>query len=194
MSRRCYVKTGLEILAADGPSDLKITTLCAALGTTSGSFYHHFGNFHGYTQAVVGRWETQHGNQVRALGLSDGTSRTGLLRHRSSVLALDHAVDAGMRLWAATNATVADAQQRVDELWHSALFALLYDLIAEAGTARRLAVLGRSVITGYQLVAPIRHSDELNAILLDFEQIVGTHYRTDSTQNRIDKESACRQL
>lgn len=190
-SRRRYVEAGLEILVADGPSGLRISALCADLGTTSGSFYHHFGSLHGYVEAVVRHWETGHGNQVRALGAADGTASTRLLRHHAGTLALEHDVDAVMRSWAATNTTVAAAQQRVDKLWHAALFALLHDLIGEPGTARRLAVFGRSVVIGYQMIATPRHHGELDALLVDFEQIVRNHHGTDPVDNTIVKETPC---
>ena len=184
------MEAGLEILVADGPSGLTISALCAAVGTTSGSFYHHFGNLHGYVEAVVRHWETRHRNQVRALG-PEGTASARLVRHRAGMLALDHNVDAAMRSWAATNTTVAAAQQRVDELWHSALFALLHDLIGEAGTARRLAVSGRALVIGHQMIATPRHHGELDALLADFEQIVRDHLRTDPADTTIVKEAPC---
>ncbi|WP_010234806.1 MULTISPECIES: TetR/AcrR family transcriptional regulator [unclassified Pseudonocardia] len=187
------MEAGLEILVADGPPGLTIAALCASLGTTSGSFYHHFGNLHGYTQAVVRHWETRHADQMRSLGQSDGTASTRMLRHRGAILALDHPIDAVMRSWAASDPIVAAAQQRVDELWHSALFALLHDLIGEAGTARRLAVFGRSVVIGYQLVTSTRHHGELDALLADFEQTVRDHYRTEPADLTISKETPCRE-
>lgn len=172
------MEAGLEILVADGPVGLTIAALCASLGTTNGSFYHHFGNLHGYTKAVGQRWETRHGYEARAFSRSEGTPNTRLLRYHAAMLALDHDIDAVVRSWAATNPIVAAAQQRVDELWHAALFALLHDLVGNAGTARRLAVLGRSVVIGYQMIATVRHAGELDALLIDFEDLVRDYCST----------------
>lgn len=139
-------------------------------------------NLHGYVEAVVRHWQTRHENQLRALRPADGISSARLGHHHAGVLALDHTADAAMRSWAATNPTVAAAQQRVDELWRSALYALLHDLIGEPGTARRLTVLGRLIVVGHQLIYTTHRPGELAAILADFEGIVGDHYRTGPTQ------------
>ena len=185
------IEVATQVFYEKGYEATSVQEVVERARVSKGSFYHHFGSLHGYVEAVVRHWETGHGNQVRALGAADGTASTRLLRHHAGTLALEHDVDAVMRSWAATNTTVAAAQQRVDKLWHAALFAVLHDLIGEPGTARRLAVFGRSVVIGYQMIATPRHHGELDALLVDFEQIVRNHHGTDPVDNTIVKEPPC---
>jgi AcrR family transcriptional regulator len=56
-SRERWLHDGLEILAASGIRGLTIDSLCARLGLSKGSFYHHFDGMSGYRKALLEYFE-----------------------------------------------------------------------------------------------------------------------------------------
>ena len=56
---RSYFDEALRVLAREGRNGLRIGRLCAALGVTSGSFYHHFGGWDGFVAALLEHWERE---------------------------------------------------------------------------------------------------------------------------------------
>ncbi|MBC3191098.1 TetR/AcrR family transcriptional regulator [Pseudonocardia sp. C8] len=171
---RQYLDAGLDLLAEHGPAGTTITALCRRLGTTSGSFYHHFSGWDCYRERLVQHWERRHLDHQRAVtGTPGGPPQAGLARYRAAVLALPHSVDAAVRVWAVARPEVAAAAQRVDSGWFHALHGLLLDVCADAATARRLATLGHALVVGCQLVHGRRTGEVVGDMLADFETMVG---------------------
>ena len=59
LSRSAYFDVALELLAEGGHDGLTIAALCARLGVTKGSFYHHFRDLCAFTDALLAYWEAE---------------------------------------------------------------------------------------------------------------------------------------
>lgn len=51
-----FLQAGLELLAEEGISGIKIQRLCERLGVTKGSFYWHFADIDAFRAALAQRW------------------------------------------------------------------------------------------------------------------------------------------
>lgn len=57
LSRAEWTEAALEAMAAEGTAGINVEQLARTLGTTKGSFYHHFKNRHDLLDAALVRWE-----------------------------------------------------------------------------------------------------------------------------------------
>ena len=54
--RTQWLDAGLDILRENGEDQLTIESLCARLGRTKGSYYHHFTDVAAYLDALLAHW------------------------------------------------------------------------------------------------------------------------------------------
>lgn len=128
-TRRTYFDAAMALLA--GGSPLTISSLCGAVGVTSGSFYHHFGSWDGFVDALMADWEQRETTDLIA-GIK-GIPEDAEHRLRLVVdvaLTVPHRAEAAIRSWANANPTVAATQRRVDRARRS----FLADIVAELPT------------------------------------------------------------
>ncbi|NCG36142.1 MAG: TetR family transcriptional regulator, partial [Actinobacteria bacterium] len=52
-----WTEAALEAMARTGTTGVNVEQLAKSLGTTKGSFYHHFKNRQALLDAALGRWE-----------------------------------------------------------------------------------------------------------------------------------------
>ncbi len=102
-----WLDAGLALLRDGGDEALTIERLCAALGRTKGSFYHHFTDIAAYHQALLGRWSDLHTEHpiVEATG-----SAAKLYRAVSKV---DFGLELAVHAWAVRSPTARKAADRV---------------------------------------------------------------------------------
>ncbi|WP_280478650.1 TetR/AcrR family transcriptional regulator [Nocardia asiatica] len=115
VTKEQYFDTGLAVLAELGFKGLNIGVLCRQLGVTSGSFYHHFGSWQGFVDALLEHWENR---QVRILGtmpFNKGNPDDDIRAMSDLAAGLHHAAEAAIRAWAANDESVNLALKRVDE-------------------------------------------------------------------------------
>ncbi|MGI5127333.1 TetR/AcrR family transcriptional regulator [Pseudonocardia sp. CA-107938] len=171
-----YFATAMDLLAERGPGELKIGTLCAALGVTSGSFYHHFAGWSGFVRALLEHWETEQTARVVALTQStttDPVQRLDVLKHLA--VDLPHAAEAAIRAWAAGDVDVAVALRRVDDRRLAALEGVLAGAVPDRAVAARLASFGQSMLVGFQQIHHPPDPALLRALLDDYHQLVLRH-------------------
>jgi AcrR family transcriptional regulator len=128
-TRRTYFDAAMALLG--GGTALTIGSLCGAVGVTSGSFYHHFGSWDGFVEALMADWELRETTELIAgiQGIQeDAEHRLHLVV--DVALTVPHRAESAIRSWANTNATVAATQRRVDR----ARRAFLADIVAELPT------------------------------------------------------------
>jgi len=119
LTREDWISAGQDILREGGVSSVKLAPLTRRLGVSTGSFYHHFGDFEEYLGELAASY-----SMGRVRGVLDRTSfddpdprtRVRELARRSVVegtFDLDHA----MRIWATMDpraaATVREAEAQV---------------------------------------------------------------------------------
>jgi len=59
-TRADWVAAGLELLRDGGEDAVTVDRLCATLGRTKGSFYHHFEDSAAYQGALLEHWANLH--------------------------------------------------------------------------------------------------------------------------------------
>lgn len=67
VSKEQYFETALGVLAEVGFKGLNIRRMCEALGVTTGSFYHYFGSWQGFVDALFEYWEHRQDRILREL-------------------------------------------------------------------------------------------------------------------------------
>jgi len=175
VTRSVYIETALAILADRGFHGLNIGELCQRLGVTSGSFYHHFGSWDDFVQALLQHWENEQTNRLLEMANlhSDARERIEVLKQLAVVL--PHEAEAAIRAWSKNRAPVATVQQRVDARRQQALQEIITAVGADPAQARMLATLGTSVLVGLQQLRTPVDLDELHALLDEVHQLVLRH-------------------
>lgn len=171
---QAYVEQALRLLAHEGRNGLRIGRLCAALGVTSGSFYHHFGSWEGFVAALLEHWEREEvGRIVELVNASDDPVER-VLRMKYLALTVPHEAETAIRAWATVDETVAVAQRAVDRGRLRALDDVLAPVVADVAERERLAALGVAVLAGHQQIAGVTGVD-LASLLEEFELAVRAH-------------------
>lgn len=167
-----YFGVAMTILARDGAAGLKIAPLCRALGVTSGSFYHHFGGWAGFVRALLQYWETQQTARVvdMARATVDPLERIALLKQQT--VELPHDSEAAIRAWAAIDPEVGRSQRRVDGQRRIALEQVLVGVVSDQDVVQRLAVLGLSILAGFQQTCSPRDPAVLRQLFDEFENLI----------------------
>jgi hypothetical protein len=78
-------------------------------------------------------------------------------------------------MWGGGDPLVRQVQDRIDELRIAALSEILGGVIDDAAQARRLAVLGISIMIGWQQLKQPRETSELMELFDEFEATVLRH-------------------
>jgi AcrR family transcriptional regulator len=112
---RDYFVEAMAVLQESGFPALTAAGLCARMGVTRGSFYHHFGSFDDFVDKLLTYWEERYSRDLIARSLSDDL-RSQVDKQTEFAIGLPHAAEAALRAWGTINPRVAEAQQRVDQL------------------------------------------------------------------------------
>jgi AcrR family transcriptional regulator len=161
-----WCAAGLALLRDEGIEAVTVDRLCAALGKTKGSFYHHFADLDAYLGALLARWEEELTEATIRAADAEADLRRRAARLDEVVSRLDHGLDRAVRAWALRDARARDAMARVDER----RIAYLAALHAAAGhrRARELAELEYLAFVGAQqldLAGRSRRGARLAALL-----------------------------
>lgn len=169
-----YFSAARDLLADGDPRKVTIDALCRRVGTTSGSFYHHFGGLAGFVDALADNWSTRAVDAVQASvsGLDDLRGARRLVNER--ILSQQHQLEAAFRAWGRTNASMRQAVQRVDDARIAAgrtMVAALNPLLGdtEIDSYAQIAVL---ILIGAQSYDPGSAADTSAAALSAFSFLV----------------------
>jgi AcrR family transcriptional regulator len=159
-----YFEAALSQLAAQGAEGLTISWLCRALGVTSGSFYHYFGGWAGFVEALLTHWEAEQTQRIVELARAAASPEQRLDVLRQQATALPHDAEAAIRAWGRGEERVSQTQQRVDARRHAALLAIVSDLGVRPEDAERLATTGLALLAGMQQLQRPVDIDMLGAV------------------------------
>jgi len=114
-SKTDWLELGLKILTNEGPSAIRIETLCEQAMRTKGSFYHHFKDRSAFVTDLMSHWEKNLTARV-----IEKTERAANPQARLRVLnrlagRIDADLERAIRRWAGAENSVADAVARVDK-------------------------------------------------------------------------------
>jgi AcrR family transcriptional regulator len=114
-----WLLAGLDLLAADGLSAVKVEPLCTRLGVTKGSFYWHFEDLRSFLTALAQRWSEDR-DAARAAFVTDVAQRDPLdrLRWMSTAMVQPRQIslERAIREWAVSDESVR-AQVALHDRW-----------------------------------------------------------------------------
>lgn len=159
-ARRRFLDAGLAILAETGHAGLKLATVCARAGTTTGSFYHAFGNWAEFTSALIGHWRQEQSQRLitDALEIADPRERIEFLY--GVALRLNPDSEAAIRVWAAHDPEVLAHLTEVDATRHAVIRDTYFELTGRRRLADEYARVAMYLLVGYQS-GTLRSADAL---------------------------------
>ena len=132
-----WIAAGLDALAASGPGALAAEPLARALKTTKGSFYWHFKDLPAYQRAVVEKWRKDALSHLSEAVASSNSADQRLRALGRKVLSDEK--ESAFRIWAQTDAEVAQMLQALDQERLTYISLLLRELgLGNADFARAL--------------------------------------------------------
>lgn len=168
-----YFDAALACLGEQGADGLTITALCRRLGVTSGSFYHYFGGWGGFVEALLSHWETAHTGRIAAMAAAhtDAERRLDVMQREAD--ALPHDAEAAIRAWGSSEPTVRLMLARVDGRRQVELRACIESVGIDRRDADRLATIGVALLIGVQQLRHPVDGDMMRAALGEFRRIIG---------------------
>jgi AcrR family transcriptional regulator len=147
-----FFRVGLDILAEAGFPSLTAVALCARLGVTRGSFYHHFSGLDDFNVRLLEYWEHRFTYQATAEveALKDESDQRRLQLDLAAQL--PHAAEAAIRAWSLVDPRVALVQQRVDRFRVSSTVDHLRRHGLSSRDAQTYADIAVSCLVGLQLL------------------------------------------
>ncbi|WP_437669184.1 TetR/AcrR family transcriptional regulator [Sorangium sp. So ce131] len=136
-SRNDWLDQGLDLLRDGGEGALTIESLCARLGRTKGSFYHHFQDIAAFLDALLARWEERQTSAPIDHAEGGGAPEQRRQRLGEVVKSLDGRLEIAVRAWALRDERAAAVLRRVD----ARRVDYLASLFVAEGRARDAALL-----------------------------------------------------
>jgi AcrR family transcriptional regulator len=165
-SRRQWIELGLALLAEEGPGGLTVHALCHRAQRTTGAFYHHFGAFETYINALIEHWRQDHTDRI----ISTVTDVDDPLEQRRAltrlVAGIDYEVELAFRAWSATHDGVKSAVGDVDQMRLAFIAKLVGQLDHRADmSARELATIEYAAFIGFQYLFTNRPAEERERVI-----------------------------
>ncbi|NMN96721.1 TetR/AcrR family transcriptional regulator [Antrihabitans stalactiti] len=155
-----YFSTATAILVAKGHHALKMTTVCKALGVTTGSFYNYFDSWGEFVNQLLSHWERE---QLLLMEKVMDSGRSGpatdLCGLRTIAAHLSNKSGTAFRAWATGDPLVAEVQRRIDERRSTILTRAIRTAVSDDATARRLTVVILTLLVGSQFLPDQDPSD-----------------------------------
>lgn len=167
-----YFGAALARLASGGAEGLTIGALCADLGVTSGSFYHYFGSWTGFVEALLVHWEATQTGRVAALAAAEPDVERRLDLLQREAVALPHDAEAALRAWSRSDPTVRQVVRRVDARRRAELRSAIAAAGAAPADAERLAVMGMALLVGLQEMRGEIGGDVVAAVFDELRRVV----------------------
>jgi AcrR family transcriptional regulator len=163
---------GFRVLAEEGDGGLTVDALCARLGRTKGSFYHHFGGRDGFVRDLLDRWEGQATDRLIETVGSAGPVEDRLRAVNRQASELRNArLERAIRGWSAREAEAARVQDRVDRRRLGFLEQLCAERMGPGERSRSLARVLQLAFVGAQHLDPPLEGEELYRTLRYLEPL-----------------------
>jgi AcrR family transcriptional regulator len=156
--RQPWFEAAQEILSTEGYGSLKLATVCKKLGVTTGAFYHSFGSWQDFTDALLENWRRERTTQLIELAESQGDPVAQLQLLAGVSGDLRHRTEAAIRVWASVDPRVGEVQRSVDDDRYNVVVAAMAGLVGPEH-AEHFAVWGLSTLVGFEQLSH-RHSTE----------------------------------
>ncbi|WP_026918386.1 TetR/AcrR family transcriptional regulator [Gordonia shandongensis] len=143
LSATDWVDAALALVTSEGVHGVKISSLCAELGVTKGSFYWHFKDLDALWEAMAARWQEMNRLRVAELhGLTEMPADARLVALSTMLISDSHlTVETAIRDWARSSEKVAGTVRNIDGEIFKVVNDTLLELEMSAAQARLLAGL-----------------------------------------------------
>lgn len=171
-SRARWLDAGLKVLAAEGPTAVRIDRIAAKLKLSKGSFHHHFDGADGFKRDLLDYFESISVEALeRAIGEVEapGDIRMVLSKLTRMVAPDRHEVywpelELAVRAWATWDPDVRAVQARIDRSRLAALQRVWLPYSPTPEDARTAALLPYLVAIGAAVAVPPVGADELRRV------------------------------
>ena len=183
-ARDRWLTGGVEVLAAEGASGVRIDRIAARLGLSKGSFHHHFDGAEGFKRELLTHIEDLLIGELHGAVAEPGVeSARDTLVHLISVVTNPQdgvyrpELEVALRAWALTDPVAAETQARIDaarldllrEVWRSIsddeddvrISALLPYVIAVGAMVIRPPVDTTDLRRLYERILPLVPADDV---------------------------------
>ena len=162
ISKEDWIAEGCRVLEEEGDGALTVDTLCARLGRSKGSFYHHFPGRAGYVETLLATWERQTTDRLIETGHGPGSVEERLRAVNRQASELRNArLERAIRGWAAREPAARAVQDRVDRRRLAFLEELCAERMGDVEGARILARVFQLAFVGAQHLDPPLEGEEL---------------------------------
>lgn len=158
-----WLEEGLQSLYKEGPAGLRIDRLCARLGVTKGSFYHHFNDLQNFQRLLLEKWETESTRAIIRQAQEAATPHAKIMALRELSAQIPCNPEIAIRAWARQDPSVRRCQQNVDRIRCQALEEL-YAADCSPDEARLRARLVCCIFIGAQQIVPAVDQRELDRL------------------------------
>lgn len=175
VSKQQYFDTALDVLAGAGFKGLTIGRMCKNLGVTSGSFYHYFGSWPVFVDALLEFWENRQVVILRDLNWGTRGPEADFEALMKLTRGLRHEAEAAIRAWGMNDETVGVAQKRVDAARAKTVGKAVLGIVGDRPTAKVVTSLGLAMLIGYQQLAASGDPVDLVKLLDEYTRLVYSH-------------------
>jgi AcrR family transcriptional regulator len=159
LDRGAYFNASFKILAEGGAEALTVDSLCARLGVTKGSFYHHFSGTADFVNGLMGCWaeSTSHlVDELFAFMAADGDPyRSFQVIFAKLAAGQPHEAEAALRAWANSNPDVAAGVEQYDRIREEATIKFIGHFVDDPQRCRTLAYMAIGMSAGMQQRKPL---------------------------------------
>ena len=175
-SKADLLEAGLAILARHGEGALTIDSLCARLGVTKGSFYHHFGSREAFSRQLLEHWEQEHTRRFIELCQRTGDAADSYCVLDALALEMDDDIEVAVRAWALRDPLAREYQERIDRIRMDYLRALHHKMLGDKDLAVLFSRLEYAIFIGSRQIMPRPDKARINEII-DLWTAMLAHYR-----------------
>jgi AcrR family transcriptional regulator len=169
-----YFDAGLELLVAQGSGGIKVGTLCAALGVTTGSFYGYFSSLDDFVARLLSSRLSHPNRRLLELADSDDAPEVLIARLRELLDVVRHDAETALRAWASRRSAAAQLQHRLDRERRAALAAILCRIVP-AERSGELSDVAMALLIGYQHLYADTAGAARDSLFAEFETMVRAH-------------------
>ena len=165
-----YIDAAYELLVEHGPGALTLAALCERVGTTKGSFYHHFPSLPAFHEQLLTHYSVTLLGQAIEHAAAEPDPRRRLAVLRQLGVHLPHELEHRIRAWGASHPPAAAAQQRVDGARMEVLVGTFTELGIDGDRAHVLARIGSAIVAGVQDLERSVDRAGLNDVLTEYQR------------------------
>jgi AcrR family transcriptional regulator len=171
LDRNAYFNAAFKILGESGAEGLTVDILCARLGATKGSFYHHFAGTADFVHALMRCWVDSAGQliaELKDMVIAEGDPCRTMERIIPLLAARQpHEAEAALRAWANSNPEVAAGVEQYDRAREESFVWMFGQFVDDPERCRTLAYMAIAMGAGMQQRKPLDR-DRMMAVTVEF--------------------------